>query len=499
MGIQLTKKDIFSVLEQMPSSILFKFVGADEIYASAGFTRAFGIQPLNFGGIKSVKFYDISTKKEVDTKRDPFYLSEKGSCVSGQFRIQTQSRTMICFVTSEVIATSFGKCSVLNIVANAAHLIGEFKKDSAVNKHITFNQLLTNFSSKLINANVSELDSIIDHALAAFGEFCDVDRCYLFKFGDTDDYMSNTHEWVAAGVTPYIDELQNIPTNTMPFFMSHISNGIFKVDDVSSIPDSASSERELFQEQRIFSILCVRIMVDGTMYGFIGCDIIGGPYSWKASDIEYLRRIGEMLGNTLQNLYNRKALQKVQVELLEANKQLERLANIDGLTGIANRRLFDSTLERDVARCYEQGRSLSLLLIDVDLFKQYNDAYGHVAGDTVLKNIANTLTNSCVGSDDLVARYGGEEFAVILPDTQSKALSTIAARILRNVMFLNIFHEASAHDRTLTVSIGMATISNLPLNKDDSKHKEEDAMWLLEQADKALYRAKNAGRNCARS
>lgn len=263
MGIQLSKKDIFSVLEQMPSSILFKFVGTDEIYASAGFTRAFGIQPLNFGGIKSVKFYDISTKKEVDTKRDPFYLSEKGSCVSGQFRIQTQSRTMICFVTSEVIATSFGKCSVLNIVANAAHLIGEFKKDSAVNKHITFNQLLTNFSSKLINANVSELDSIIDYALAAFGEFCDVDRCYLFKFGDTDDYMSNTHEWVAAGVTPYIDELQNIPTNTMPFFMSHISNGIFKVDDVSSIPDSASSERELFQEQRIFSILCVRIMVDG--------------------------------------------------------------------------------------------------------------------------------------------------------------------------------------------------------------------------------------------
>jgi len=104
-----------------------------------------------------------------------------------------------------------------------------------------------------------------------------------------------------------------------------------------------------------------------------------------------------------------------------------------------------------------------------------------------------------VGSDDLVARYGGEEFAVILPDTQGKALSTIAARILRNVMFLNISHEASAHDRTLTVSIGMATISNLPLNKDNSKHKEEDAMWLLEQADKALYRAKNAGRNCART
>ena len=120
-----------------------------------------------------------------------------------------------------------------------------------------------------------------------------------------------------------------------------------------------------------------------------------------------------MLGNTLQNLHNRKALHKMQLELLEANKQLERLANIDGLTGIPNRRLFDATLKADIIRCNEQKIPISLLLIDVDHFKQYNDCYGHVAGDAVLKSVAETLSNSCLGSDDLIARFGGEEFAVI--------------------------------------------------------------------------------------
>lgn len=89
-------------------------------------------------------------------------------------------------------------------------------------------------------------------------------------------------------------------------------------------------------------------------------------------------------------------------------------------------------------RCNEQGLTLSLLLIDVDLFKQFNDAYGHIAGDAALQKIAETLSNSCLGSDDLVTRYGGEEFAVILPNTRLDELHAIASRIIRNVKFLDI-------------------------------------------------------------
>lgn len=490
--------DILSILRQMPSSILFKCPESASIHVSKGFERDFGIRQSAFVDTHSFTFFDLETKEMISPGKSPFALAEKGQAVAQHYRLQTGSRTMNCFVESGVVTTPVGDWVVLQIKTNFTALFSENSKSSAVSKHIVFNQLLTNFSSKLITASVHELDGIIDQALAALGKFCDVDRCYLFEFSDDGECMSNTHEWVAAGVTPFIDELQNMPTSSLPFFISHISNGMFKVDDVTTLPEEAAAEKLVFEEERIFSILCVRIMVDDTIYGFIGCDIIGSPYSWNAFDIEYLRRIGEMLGNTLQSLRNRKALQKAQTDLLEANKQLERLANIDGLTGIANRRLFDSTLKRDVERCAEQMTTLSLLLIDVDFFKQYNDAYGHVAGDAALQKIADTLTNSCLGSDDLVARYGGEEFAVILPNTRLDELHAIAARIIRNFKFLDIPHQASDYDSKLTVSIGMACMEMDPPRQDAALHSSDSALSLVQQADKALYRAKASGRNCAK-
>ena len=495
----LNKKEALSILRQMPSSILFKSTDSNKVYASEYFEKDFGIIEPSGITSSSLTFYDPYSKKEILGRADPFLLVESGEQLAKQCRLQTQSRTMNCYIEGGMVNTSSGDWTVLHIKTNVTDLLNDSHKESAVSQHIAFNQLLTNFSSKLINSSVHELDGIIDQALAAFGAFCDVDRCYLFEFSDDGQKMSNTHEWAAAGVTPYIDELQNIPTDTMPFFISHISNGIFKVNDVSSIPDFAIEERQMFEEQRICSILCVRIMVDGTMYGFLGCDIIGSPYAWKAYDIEYLRRIGEILGNTLQNLHNRKALHKMQLELLEANQQLERLANIDGLTGTPNRRLFDATLKADIIRCNEQKIPLSLLLIDVDHFKQYNDFYGHVAGDAVLKSVAETLSNSCLGSDDLIARYGGEEFAVILPGTTSDSLATIAARILRNVTYLSIAHEKSQCSKTLTVSIGMVCLDWSETEPESMRGETKlSATSFLEKADAALYRAKNAGRNCAK-
>lgn len=494
----MNKKEVISIFRQMPSSILFKCAGSPDIYASEYFERSFGIIDAEAFESGSFTFFDQKSKREVSVGENPFFLVESGQQVADYFRLQTSSRTMNWFIEGELVHTTACEWIVLHIKTDITGLLDLSNKDSQINKHITFNQLLTNFSSKLINADVNELDNIIDQALAAFGTFCDVDRCYLFEFLEGGELMSNTHEWVAAGVTPYIDELQNMPVNSLPFFMSHITNGLFTVDDVSKLPKSASLEKTVFEEQRIYSILCSRIMVGGTIYGFIGCDIIGAPYSWKAFDIEYLRRIGEMLGNTLQNLHNRKALQKMQTELLEANKQLERLANIDGLTGLANRRLFDVTIKSDIVRCNQADIPISLLLIDVDYFKQYNDYYGHVAGDNVLKRVAETLSNSCLGNDDLVARYGGEEFAIILPGTDSDALKCIAARILRNVSQLSIAHEKSKIKDILTISIGMASFNSRQSTKQKSVEKQHfSAISLIEDVDSALYRAKNSGRNCA--
>jgi diguanylate cyclase (GGDEF)-like protein len=163
---------------------------------------------------------------------------------------------------------------------------------------------------------------------------------------------------------------------------------------------------------------------------------------------------------------------------------LEQLATRDGLTGLANRRCFDETLHAEWARALRQRQPLSLLMVDVDNFKAYNDVNGHLGGDECLKRIA-TAVASEMRANDLVARYGGEEFAVILPNQSLKGAATVAERIRTRVEQLQVPNRL-APARHVTVSIGAATALASPDN---------DASELVAIADAALYRAKHMGRN----
>ena len=171
-----------------------------------------------------------------------------------------------------------------------------------------------------------------------------------------------------------------------------------------------------------------------------------------------------------------------------AQMALEKLATRDGLTGLANRRCFDDTLNAEWQRALRQRQPLSLLMVDVDNFKAYNDAHGHLGGDEFLKRIA-TAVASEMRANDLVARYGGEEFAVILPNQSLKGAAIVAERIRRRVEQLRVPLYAAAGQaptRHVTVSIGAATAIAGPDN---------DASQLVAIADAALYRAKHLGRN----
>jgi diguanylate cyclase (GGDEF)-like protein/PAS domain S-box-containing protein len=163
---------------------------------------------------------------------------------------------------------------------------------------------------------------------------------------------------------------------------------------------------------------------------------------------------------------------------------LEQLATRDGLTGLANRRCFDDTLHAEWARALRQQQPLSLLMVDVDNFKAYNDAHGHLGGDECLKRIA-TAVASEMRANDLVARYGGEEFAVILPNQSLKGAAIVAERIRCRVEQLQVPNRL-APTQHVTVSIGAATALASPDN---------DASQLVAIADAALYRAKHMGRN----
>lgn len=172
------------------------------------------------------------------------------------------------------------------------------------------------------------------------------------------------------------------------------------------------------------------------------------------------------------------------LELETANQQLKRLTEIDGLTQIANRRAFDAALDREWSRSRREKAPLSLLLCDIDRFKDYNDFNGHLKGDQALKSIAKTLEKIPKRATDLCSRYGGEEFVLLLPNTDQSDALLLAEQCLKSVRNLNLLYDND--EKVLSTSIGVRTITATKDIKPSS---------IIEQADIALYRAKENGRS----
>lgn len=168
--------------------------------------------------------------------------------------------------------------------------------------------------------------------------------------------------------------------------------------------------------------------------------------------------------------------------------KLEALAVEDGLTGLANRRCFDQRLSEEWARAYRDRTGLGLLLIDLDRFKEYNDTYGHPAGDDCLRMVANILAREAKRPGDLAARYGGEEFAIILPNTDAAGCAQIAERIRQAVCEAKIAHASNAPSMLVTASIGAAACR-------PGMERSVGPVSLIEAADRALYAAKDGGRD----
>lgn len=205
--------------------------------------------------------------------------------------------------------------------------------------------------------------------------------------------------------------------------------------------------------------------------------------------IELLARVRSHARSYLVQQQRDQALQQLRalkVDLERKNAELEALSCSDGLTGVLNRRGFDNFLNKEWLRAVREHRHLGLLLIDLDHFKDYNDHYGHPAGDECLHRVASALGAGLKRASDLLARYGGEEFAVILPDTDLDGCAAIADGLRRLVADLDLRHEYSSAASYVTVSIGAASLMPTP---GDSVHE------LIGHADQALYRAKAAGRN----
>ena len=210
-------------------------------------------------------------------------------------------------------------------------------------------------------------------------------------------------------------------------------------------------------------------------------DAGGDDYLTKPCDSKVLEAKIRSMERIVQM---RRQLVQRSEELKSANAALMRLIDIDGLTGIANRRHLDRKLAEEVGRCARNRVELSVLLLDIDNFKRFNDSHGHLAGDECLKSVAQALAGALHRPADLAARYGGEEFCVVLPETVGHGALQVAERLRRRVAGLNVTTPQGSVQ--VTVSIGV--VSQVP-------PRDAAPAALLSCADAALYRAKSGGRN----
>ncbi|MBO9540501.1 GGDEF domain-containing protein [bacterium] len=201
----------------------------------------------------------------------------------------------------------------------------------------------------------------------------------------------------------------------------------------------------------------------------------------QKGDLLELTRSLEVSNQTLERRVHERT-----EELQVAYEKYRHLAEADGLTGIPNRRIFDEVLVREWERCGRQATPLSLVMLDIDYFKVFNDTYGHQAGDDCLRQVAKALAGQVNRPGELVARYGGEEFSIILSDTDALGAEQIAERVRSQVEALAIPHAGSKAAPCVTMSLGVATLVPRP---------EDAADRMVALADHALYQAKQEGRN----
>lgn len=211
-----------------------------------------------------------------------------------------------------------------------------------------------------------------------------------------------------------------------------------------------------------------------------------GGYVWIRDVVHVVRKENGDVDSLVGFMFDISERKKTEQKLMLLQKELEELSFKDGLTGVANRRMFDSVMALEWLNAQRTQQPLSLILFDIDYFKQYNDHYGHIQGDECLREVARLLSSGATRTRDFLARYGGEEFVLILPETDADAARKVAERCRQLIFKAQIEHVKSDVSHVLTISLGVGSIK---------PSRSDEVIPFIEQVDKLLYQAKQAGRN----
>ena len=340
--------------------------------------------------------------------------------------------------------------------------------ESALQRRLAFERLLTAASAQLIRTGGPALDDAIVAVLGAVGAFFDVDRAYVFLLDDAAATQSNTHEWVAVGISREAHNLQDVPLTTFPWLLARLrADRVFAIDRVADLPPEAVNERVEFEREGIRSILIVPLWQGDRLHGFVGFDAVRRQVTWDDHFVVGLRLMTQMIASAL--------------EARTLAEQLHDQAFRDPLTGLPNRKLLEDRFSQAAGRLQRNGAGLLVAVVDVDDFKHVNDTHGHAVGDQLLCEVGRRLQMAVRGTDT-VSRMGGDEFVVLAEECGVDALARLADRLL------------AACNAPLDID-GLALQVGLSIGLARGVAPTDGLDGLLRAADAAMYRAKAEGKH----
>ncbi|MBD2182802.1 diguanylate cyclase [Planktothrix sp. FACHB-1355] len=322
-----------------------------------------------------------------------------------------------------------------------------------------------------------QLSDILNTTVTEVRQFLGCDRVLIYRLW-TDGTGSAVTEAVAPCWQPILGRTfpaEVFPVEYRDLYKQGRTRAIANVETETITPCLV----EFLHELQVKAKLVVSLMQGDALWGLLIAHHCTESRAWQPFEVDLLASLATQLAIAIQQaeLYDR---------LQEANQELEHLAKLDSLTGVANRRRFDEYLDQIWLQMAGEHKLLSLVLCDIDCFKLYNDTYGHQAGDHCIQQVAKAISRAVERPTDLVARYGGEEFAVILTNTGVEGAVSVAEKIRAEVEALKIVHATSGIGEYVTLSLGVA--STMPAST-------SSIAMLVALADEALYQAKKRGRN----
>lgn len=442
---------LLAALEQAPQAVFLLHPDGRVRYANAAARRQF-TSPAQDGALPAALVEAGLEARLCECTED--FESRMELSLGGQRR-----HCCVCFQRLQRVADA---CWMLQVRDDEERS----RVEDHLQRRIAFEQLIGRVSADLMRAAAAGVDVAIERALALVGAFFGVDRAYVFRFAAGGGRMSNTHEWVSPGISPEARNLQDVPLCTFPWLMRELaSERTVLVPDVRALPAPARAERDEFEREGIRSIAIVPMQRGADLVGFVGFDAVRSRIEWTDDYVLGLRLLAQLIVAALESR--------------DLAMQLTELAFHDALTGLPNRPMLEDRMQRALARCERSGASLSLMLIDLDDFKQVNDHHGHAVGDRLLAEVAGRL-RAAVREPDTVARLGGDEFVLLVESSATEQAMEIAERALKALESPCRIDELAL---PISCSIGIAS-------SDGHAHAAD----LMRRADAAMYRAKREGK-----